>query len=47
MDTVAAVLIPLVTLAVGVWCGIRIERARRDRELDELLDKLDGDDGGG
>jgi hypothetical protein len=37
MDAALAVLIPLVTLAVGVWCGIRIERHRRDRDLDDLL----------
>jgi hypothetical protein len=38
MEAVAAVLIPIVTLVVGVWCGIRIERHRRDRKLDDLLD---------
>jgi hypothetical protein len=36
---VAAILIPLATLAIGVWCGIRIERHRRDRNLDDLLDR--------
>lgn len=37
MDVLVAIVIPLMTLAVGVWCGIRIERQRRDRELDQLL----------
>jgi hypothetical protein len=39
VTALAAVLIPLAALAVGVWCGIRIERHRRDRNLDELLDR--------
>lgn len=38
MEAFLAVAIPLVALGVGVWCGIRIERHRRDREHDQLLD---------
>lgn len=37
MDAAVAILIPLVCLAFGAWCGMRIERDRRDRELDRLL----------
>lgn len=39
MRDLVLVLMPLATLAIGVWSGIRIERRRRDRELDELLDR--------
>jgi hypothetical protein len=39
MAETVAVALPIITLAVGVWCGIHIERRRRDRALDDLLDQ--------
>lgn len=39
VETVLALFIPVAALAAGVWCGIRIERHGRDRELDDLFDQ--------